>query len=133
LCGPLSHYVGVMRPLVGDISNGNAGPIGRAFSWSLAWSRGAYPGFHAGAVQIIGHWVTPAAIGHWRKGRRQMQIRDAVRLRHYVATRVAEGQDILAELDSYIAMRQREPRRLHGCCVVREDGLDRQGRWQWRG
>ena len=44
-----------------------------------------------------------------------MQIRDAVRLQQYVANRVAEGQDILAELDGYIAMRLREP---NGCTAA---------------
>ena len=133
LRGPVSHYAGAMKSLVGDISGGNAAPVARAFRWALPWSRRGYPGFHAGAVQIVGRWITPAAIGHWRKGRRRMSVADAARLRQYIASRLAEGQAIVADLDQYITDRQREPRRLHGCCVVREDGLDRPERWQWRG
>jgi hypothetical protein len=121
-----------MRSLVSDLSRHNPTPVARALHWALPWSRRGYPGFHRGVTEIIEHWVTPTAVQHWRRGRRRMQIKDAVRLQQYVANRVAEGQDILAELDGYIAMRLREPKRLHGC-VVQEDGLDRRGRWEWRG
>jgi hypothetical protein len=85
-----------MRSLVSDLSRHNPTPVARALHWALPWSRRGYPGFHRGVTEIIEHWVTPTAVQHWRRGRRRMQIRDAVRLQQYVASRVAEGQEILA-------------------------------------
>jgi len=116
-----------MRSLVSDLSNHNATPAARAFRWALPWSRRGYPGFHRGVTEIIDHWVKYSAVQHWCTGRRRMSVADADRLRLYIAARLADGQDIMAELDHYIAKERGRPRRLAGCCAVHGDGKDRRG------
>jgi hypothetical protein len=54
-----------------------------------------------------------------------MSAADAIRLREFIAARVADGQDILADLDRYFATGSSRPRRLAGCCAVGPDGSDR--------
>jgi hypothetical protein len=119
-----------LRSLVSDLSSHNATPAARALRWMLPWSRRGYPGFHSGVMAILGRHVTYSAVQHWCKGRRRMSVADSSRLRDIMAARVSDGQQILTELDQYIAQRQQEPRRLYGCCAVNGDGLDRRGRWR---
>jgi hypothetical protein len=117
-----------MRSLVSDLSSHNATPAARALRWVLPWSRRDYPGFHRGVTQIIDHWVTYSAVQHWCTGRRRMQVADAIKLRNMIAARLADGQDVLAELDHYIATESNRPRRLAGFCAVDADGMDQRHR-----
>jgi hypothetical protein len=119
-----------MRSLVSDLSSRNATCIGRALCWALPWSRRGYPGFHRGVTEILSRWITPTAVQHWRCGRRRMSVPDACRLRQYLVARITEGQNIVAELDDYIAARGREPRRLVGCCAPHASSEQRA---KWRG
>lgn len=117
------------RSIVSTLSNRYDTLAARALRWALPWTLRGYPGFHRGVMEIIGQRLTFGAVQHWRAGRRRLPVETAERLLDHISARVAIGQGLIDELTRYIAVRRAEPKRLDGCCVVRDrDGVIRDGR-----
>jgi hypothetical protein len=127
--GTLRKYPRSVSPR--DYQRGSGVPLNAA-GWLLPWNIDDYPGFRNGLVELLNGRVTWHGIREWHRGRRTRWPVWAMEvLRSAVASRLKQGQTILAELDACIEQRRAEPiRRNAGFCAVHEDGRDRRGNWR---
>ena len=88
--------------------------MSRALSWVLPWSLSTYPGVSRGAAELLSGAATRHAIRAWRRGQNPMPRWAAEMLAGYIRARLASGQALLAELESY----QPPERKPGGFCRV---------------
>lgn len=98
----------------------------RVSEWLLPWELSDYPGKRRGMAELLGiSWLT---VREYRRGRRPLPKRLAVRLLAAVGARVAAGELLLAELRQLEAS-YADRRRARGWQIVKDRaGLVRDGR-----
>ena len=104
----------VPRSLTPPSKHCHASLMSRALSWILPWSLSSYPGIFRGAAELLGGAASTPAIKSWRRGERPMPRWVAEMLAGYIRARLASGQALLAELESY----QPPERKPGGFCRV---------------
>ena len=99
----------------------------RALIWLFPWQWRAYPGLKRGSLGLAGHSVVWQSIHSWRTGHRTLPAWYADILAETIKTRSQAGMELVAELESYSALKKATPRPIYGACAVWADGKDRRG------
>ena len=81
-----------------------------ATAWAFPWGVFTYPGHYKGILAVLGRSVSISSIGHWKRSNRPAPWACKV-MRDYIARRCEAGQDLVTQLDAYIAECEAKPGR----------------------
>lgn len=124
------HAISGAPSLLSVPSGSNAALCKLALCWLAPWSRSEYPGLRKVTLALLPRPYTWQAVQHWRTGRRELPADVAEALARQIEARALAGLALVTDLRSHAKWQDARPKRMVGCCVVREDGRDRRGNWR---